>query len=283
MLSQKYPELGASSTAGERHVPLSALLLPTSRSSRGMQITVSELHAENLHAMDFGGSADPYIVAYSTDIFAQTERGHRPSQGAARTKVQFASLQCVWDDILLIRCPGNVSAPNDLLDKSLTLSLWDFDTFSMDDHMGEVVLSLEGIVRAYLESTALFIDKFQGNSERPISQFDGEREDSEGNESPSNKPKNITYQQSFSNGRTVSIGAKEYAFCLPIIRSGEEAGKLSGKIKLHGPDEKIMSSRLKSIGLNWKCTAYLEHRTRKRHIRYPTSQQQTETGDDQSE
>ena len=228
----------------------------------GLQIVISNLRAKDLCPMDLSGTADPYIVAYSTELFGYKESGHHPSKGICRTRVCFGSLNCTWSDPLIIQCADRITRPDDLSGKHLTLSVWDFDTFSRDDHIGEVVLSLDDLVAAYSHSSAMVSDRFEAKAREAYSHVVPRREDSEEQDMYAASPGEggeAVFEEQLSDGRKLQLHSRQLAFSYPIIQGGRIAGNLSGVATLHPSDHKVGGAvNLKMFGLGWKFRAYLE-------------------------
>lgn len=117
----------------------------------GMQIVFWDLQATGLLSQDSTGTSDPYVVAYSPELFPEPkQRGSSPLLGASRTGVKFLTLNCRWKDtMLVVQAPNRFATPNSLRGRHVTLCVRDFDFSSYDDSMGEAVVLLDDLVSAF--------------------------------------------------------------------------------------------------------------------------------------
>lgn len=199
-------------------------------SGSGMQIVIWNLKARGLVSQDPTGRSDPYIAAYSPELFPKRgERGSSPLLSVSRTGVCFQTLDCEWKNtVLAVRTPPKFPSASLLRGKHITLAVRDFDFSSFDDSMGEVVLCLDDLVTAYEESTAMVMTGNVNNGEED---------------------------------QHVAAPGQVY-FRLPVIHNGTRAGEISGMMALRAPLDRTKSSRTNSDYM-WKGRALWEYATQK--------------------
>jgi len=229
---------------------------PKSLRALGLRLVFSNLECKNLLAQDLNGLADPYLVLYSKDIFP-LEKGSSPNNPVARTKVVFRSLNPAWKG-QVIETPLPTVNPEDLKGMSVALSIWDFDSLSHDDPMGEVVFNLDDIIEVYLY---IYNGRFGAQNQRR---------------------KIITQKltayfvcvQAYEKNMRFTLsdvhilkeaGAEVRGQCFftyPVIFHGRQAGTMSGKVRLApGARGLGLSGRNVFSGAMccWKITAHAEN------------------------
>lgn len=230
-----------------------------SKRFKGVQIRISNLEARDLISADMMGSADPYVVAYSTDIFKPGTKGNNPEPGVVRSRIKWQTLSCKWDDVLVIRCPGYFNEPEHLRGLSLSLSVWDFDMFSRDDPMGEMVLSIDDLVDAFYSESGI-VKESRKMGRKADSHHDGELAEDDDDEDQtrtmpsSNQRRRLFVETLGTSGATMRFREKQVAFSAPLVRSGKTTGFLSGIASLHLPEEHIQTPSIKFSGC-WEFLA----------------------------
>jgi len=90
-------------------------------------LTVTIVQAEQLPAMDLGGTSDPYVKLY---ILPEKKKKFQ-------TKVQRKSLNPVFNETFVFKVPFN-----EIASKTLVLDVYDFDRFGKHDQIGQVSIML---------------------------------------------------------------------------------------------------------------------------------------------
>ncbi|KAH9259246.1 hypothetical protein BASA81_002289 [Batrachochytrium salamandrivorans] len=190
----------------------------------GMQIVFWDLRATGLLSQDPTGKSDPYVVAYSPELFpGPKQRGSTSLLGASRTGVKFLTLSCHWKNtVLVIHTPNRFSTPNSLRGRHVTLCVRDFDFSSYDDSMGEAVVLLDDLVNAF---------EACGRTTDLVPPFD------------SNTP-----------------GVVELR--LAILLNGKHAGEMTGLAALRPYADRVKASRSNSDYM-WKGRALMESYTQR--------------------
>lgn len=90
-------------------------------------LTVIVVSAEQLPAMDLGGTSDPYVK-----VFLLPDKKKK-----FQTKVQRKSLNPVFNESFVFKVPFN-----EIKSQTLVLNVFDFDRFGKHDHIGQVSVPL---------------------------------------------------------------------------------------------------------------------------------------------
>jgi hypothetical protein len=91
------------------------------------QLSVTVIQAENLPGMDMSGTSDPYVKLY---LLPEKKK-------KVETKVHRKTLNPVFNETFVFKVPFN-----ELPNKTLVFSIYDFDRFSKHDQIGQVLLPL---------------------------------------------------------------------------------------------------------------------------------------------
>ncbi|XP_076122943.1 synaptotagmin Va [Alosa pseudoharengus] len=94
------------------------------------ELVVGILQAENLPAMDMGGTSDPYVKVYMLP----------DKKKKFETKVQRKNLSPVFNETFKFKIPFN-----DLAGQTLVLAVFDFDRFGKHDVIGEIKIAMNSI------------------------------------------------------------------------------------------------------------------------------------------
>ncbi|KAL2101127.1 hypothetical protein ACEWY4_002888 [Coilia grayii] len=94
------------------------------------ELIVGILQAENLPAMDLGGTSDPYVKVYMLP----------DKKKKFETKVQRKNLCPVFNETFKFKIPFN-----DLAGQTLVLQVFDFDRFGKHDVIGEIKIPMNSI------------------------------------------------------------------------------------------------------------------------------------------
>ncbi|XP_070557970.1 uncharacterized protein [Ptychodera flava] len=97
---------------------------------RTHDLQINIIRARGLAPKDFNGLADPFVKVYLLP--------GRSAENKRRTKYIARSLNPQWEQVVFYR---NLS-PADLQKKSIEFTVWDYDRFSPNDFMGEVLIDL---------------------------------------------------------------------------------------------------------------------------------------------
>lgn len=227
------------------------------RHRTGMQLVVSRLRARGLASMDPTGGSDPYVMLFSSQVFDPDSPGADPNVGAARTRVRMGSLNPSWREKLVCRLGGRFVTPETLLGTHVTLAVWDFDSISNDDLMGEVVLCLDDAVRAFSTKTALVT--YDSSREPQLAPPDMREDDRQHLLAATSPPGSDFASPKPSFRRRQRPAPGEVAFELPLHLNGRNYGVLAGVARLASPTEKLDYGKvLQGFGGCWKCGAYFE-------------------------
>ncbi|OXA61753.1 synaptotagmin 1 [Folsomia candida] len=90
-------------------------------------LSVTVIQAEDLPALDLGGTSDPYVKVYLLP----------DKKKKFETKVHRKTLNPVFQEIFIFKLPYS-----DLMAKTLVFAIFDFDRFSKHDQIGEVKIPL---------------------------------------------------------------------------------------------------------------------------------------------
>ncbi|KAI6194503.1 Synaptotagmin 1 [Aphelenchoides besseyi] len=91
------------------------------------QLSVTVIQAENLPGMDMSGTSDPYVKLY---LLPEKKK-------KVETKVHRKTLNPVFNETFIFKVPFN-----EIGNKTLVFSIYDFDRFSKHDQIGQVLLPL---------------------------------------------------------------------------------------------------------------------------------------------
>ncbi|XP_016343278.1 synaptotagmin-2-like isoform X1 [Sinocyclocheilus anshuiensis] len=94
------------------------------------QLIVGVLQAQDLAAMDMGGTSDPYVKVYMLP----------DKKKKFETKVQRKNLCPVFNETFIFKIPFN-----DLAGQTLLLQVFDFDRFGKNDVIGEIKIPMNSI------------------------------------------------------------------------------------------------------------------------------------------
>ncbi|XP_073696490.1 synaptotagmin Va isoform X1 [Garra rufa] len=94
------------------------------------QLIVGILQAQDLPAMDMGGTSDPYVKVYMLP----------DKKKKFETKVQRKNLCPVFNETFIFKIPFN-----DLAGQTLVLQVFDFDRFGKHDVIGEIKIAMNSI------------------------------------------------------------------------------------------------------------------------------------------
>ncbi|CAM4369650.1 hypothetical protein PO909_001596 [Leuciscus waleckii] len=94
------------------------------------QLIVGILQAQDLPAMDIGGTSDPYVKVYMLP----------DKKKKFETKVQRKNLCPVFNETFIFKIPFN-----DLAGQTLVLQVFDFDRFGKHDVIGEIKIAMNSI------------------------------------------------------------------------------------------------------------------------------------------
>lgn len=94
------------------------------------QLSVTVIQAENLPGMDMSGTSDPYVKLY---LLPEKKK-------KVETKVHRKTLNPVFNETFIFKVPFN-----EIGNKTLVFSVYDFDRFSKHDQIGQVLLALNKI------------------------------------------------------------------------------------------------------------------------------------------
>ncbi|KTF92055.1 hypothetical protein cypCar_00040115 [Cyprinus carpio] len=94
------------------------------------QLIVGVLQAQDLPAMDIGGTSDPYVKVYMLP----------DKKKKFETKVQRKNLCPVFNETFIFKIPFN-----DLAGQTLVLQVFDFDRFGKHDVIGEIKIPMNSI------------------------------------------------------------------------------------------------------------------------------------------
>ena len=112
-------------------------------------LTVSSLVGENLLALDYTGFSDPYCTFY-TDLgmWAGQDaiRSTTSPTSAPKTKWVVQNLNPKWNDIVEMKIAAK--NPADLARAHLIIALQDHDDLSLDDRLGQGIISLGKVAEA---------------------------------------------------------------------------------------------------------------------------------------
>ena len=199
---------------------------PKSSRSAGYRIVVSDVACTDLLAQDVSGTSDPYIILYS-DVF-DDKRGTTPIKPAARTKVKFRQLNPVYKGERLTAPVGPYTL-DAMQGASVVLQVWDFDTLSHDDPMGEVLLNVDDLIEAFEKNLRFTL------SERTLSKRAADAAEQRG----------------------------ECTFDLPVVYHGRAAGRMTGVARLvqggRGLDLLTVNRLFGNAMCCWKVNAYVEN------------------------
>ncbi|XP_039542503.1 synaptotagmin Va isoform X2 [Pimephales promelas] len=94
------------------------------------QLIVGILQAQDLPAMDLGGTSDPYVKVYMLP----------DKKKKFETKIQRKNLCPVFNETFIFKIPFN-----DLAGQTLVLQVFDFDRFGKHDVIGEIKIAMNSI------------------------------------------------------------------------------------------------------------------------------------------
>lgn len=94
------------------------------------QLVVGILQAQDLPAMDIGGTSDPYVKVYMLP----------DKKKKFETKIQRKNLCPVFNETFMFKIPFN-----DLAGQTLVLQVFDFDRFGKHDVIGEIKIAMNSI------------------------------------------------------------------------------------------------------------------------------------------
>uniref|UniRef100_A0A8C7P926 C2 domain-containing protein n=1 Tax=Oncorhynchus mykiss TaxID=8022 RepID=A0A8C7P926_ONCMY len=109
---------------------ISSLELPASEIAAQINLIVGILQAQDLAAMDMGGTSDPYVKVY---LLPDKKKKHE-------TKVQRKNLCPVFNETFIFKIPYT-----ELGGKILVLQVFDFDRFSKHDVIGEIKIPMNSV------------------------------------------------------------------------------------------------------------------------------------------